>query len=519
MRQDKRASSAPLILLQTLANRQLIVACSNAAAKVGIRVGMTLAQARALCAEVSYADWRPDEDQKTLEALGRYLTRFTPVVATGTQDASDLDSPPSIHNPQSTLFLDLTGCEHLFGGGEIMIRRIAQALRGLRIPAFLASAPTPGAAYALTWSPGLKLLSLPTQPRIDDVPLSGLRLPEEVLASLHHLGLETIGQLRSIPRDQLPARFGRALNQRLDQLSGRLPEPLTPLPVPITLQSHFDFDGSVADPQVLEMTFQQLLSPLLLQLERRGEGIRELEITCHCDPWNKQKQQTLVQNLSISRPTRNARSLLNLYRCAHDQMIQAAQVSAQVARSRSKRTSRNFDSGFTAMTLRVMRFQALPHEQVQMYQADNSGRERAWQATLDLIRTRLGNQSLQQVELKESYLPEKAYERRPAAMEAEIQEAAAIKEMGDRPLQLQPPVELAVMVSPSREADGTPLRFNLSGEVHTVRHAIGPERIAGQWWEGHDRTRDYFDVTDTTGRRYWMFKVQESGKWYLHGTY
>ena len=55
--------------------------------------------------------------------------------------------------------------------------------------------------------------------------------------------------------------------------------------------------------------------------------------------------------------------------------------------------------------------------------------------------------------------------------------------------------------------------------LHTVKHALGPERIAGQWWEGHHKTRDYFDVADETGQRYWMFRVQETGKWFLHGKF
>src|SRR5258708_31622093 len=87
-----------------------------------------------------------------------------------------------------------------------------------------------------------------------------------------------------------------------------------------------------------------------------------------------------------------------------------------------------------------------------------------------------------------------------------------------RPLLLLPvPEELRLMVSPSQDAEGMPVSFTHEGTVHAVAHAVGPERIAGCWWDGHDKTRDYFDVEDTTGQRFWIFRVVQTGRWFLHG--
>jgi protein ImuB len=76
-----------------------------------------------------------------------------------------------------------------------------------------------------------------------------------------------------------------------------------------------------------------------------------------------------------------------------------------------------------------------------------------------------------------------------------------------------------VMVTPSEDAEGDPAAFTHEGAVHPVVHAVGPERIAGRWWDGRDKTRDYFDVADPTGRRFWIFRVVQTAKWYLHGTF
>ena len=494
---------------------------------------MTLAQAYALSANVEHEPWRPDLDQKALEALARYLVRFTPTVALLTNDIAEppgKSAPERIENQTLAVYLDLSGCEHLFGGLASMVRRIAESLHSLRIPATLAVAATPGAAFALTCMPPTKTQKTSTGvrtliPKSPDAasaaPLLGLRLPQDMLESLHHLGLETIGQLQSLPRKTLPSRFGSALMIRLDQLSGQIPEPLIPLRGSVKLEERFDFDGSVADPQALELVFSDLLAKLLLGLERKAHGIRELVIRLDLAEMDKQdtKPHSLL-TLSVSRPSRDTRALLGLYRCAYDQLLLDLQ-SQGTRPKRSKARSQfslNFDAGFTSMTLSVIKSQPLPHQQLRVNESDKVVRQQAWQNTLDLIRTRLGESAIQQARLEESYLPEKAYKLMPAGL-GEPANAEAMSAT-NRPLHLHsPPEEVKVMVAPSHDADGIPLSFSYQGELHRVQHAAGPERIAGQWWEGHQKTRDYFDVADNQGSRYWLFRVQETGKWYVHGEF
>ena len=99
-----------------------------------------------------------------------------------------------------------------------------------------------------------------------------------------------------------------------------------------------------------------------------------------------------------------------------------------------------------------------------------------------------------------------------------------------RPMHLLPtPVEIRVTAEPSDESEGRPSQFTHEGRVHRVIHAVGPERIAGEWWRGHYKTRDYYDVEDATGERFWIFRVITrqaveggellSSKWYLHGVF
>ena len=69
--------------------------------------------------------------------------------------------------------------------------------------------------------------------------------------------------------------------------------------------------------------------------------------------------------------------------------------------------------------------------------------------------------------------------------------------------------------------DYPPILFRYKGEVHYIKKADGPERIEREWWIETGEHRDYYQVEDEAGRRYWLFRSgysdAESSKWYLHG--
>ena len=71
--------------------------------------------------------------------------------------------------------------------------------------------------------------------RLSGLPVAALRLDEDVLTVLRRLGLKRLGELGTVGRDALHRRFRNrkspAANPlvRMDQLLGRVPEPLLPV--------------------------------------------------------------------------------------------------------------------------------------------------------------------------------------------------------------------------------------------------------------------------------------------------
>ena len=72
--------------------------------------------------------------------------------------------------------------------------------------------------------------------------------------------------------------------------------------------------------------------------------------------------------------------------------------------------------------------------------------------------------------------------------------------------------------------DGPIRQFRWRRAFYRVGRIEGPERIAPEWWrEGAHPERDYFQVEDDHGRRYWLFREAPAAGpvpgWFLHGLF
>ena len=98
----------------------MIHALDDAAARLGLDIGLPLANARAMCPDIKVFDADDVADAQTLNDIADWCDRFTPLVA--------LDPPHG-------LFLDITGCAHLFGGEAALLQTLcARARPGRALP-------------------------------------------------------------------------------------------------------------------------------------------------------------------------------------------------------------------------------------------------------------------------------------------------------------------------------------------------------------------------------------------------
>jgi protein ImuB len=442
--------------------------------------GLSVAEAKARNSDIISLPITPADDFRSLEALGRWLIKFSPDV--------------SLYPPCS-IFLDATGLERLFGGLHNLHNRVSQAFAALRISAGISIAPTPGAAWALaaySHNPPPIVLMDQLREAIAPLPARSLRLSARTVEQLRSLGIHTIGNLLKLHREELAIRFGAEILQRIDQMLGTIDEPLIFLEHHTPVRAALEFEGAVESIEAIHMVIGQLVEQVVDQMTRRNLGAREIQLI-----FRRPYALPVEKRVRLTRPCRNTRALINLLQCALEML--------------------ETDEGFIAIELSVPTIERLGHQQSLLIGTDEEHGDADLDHLIERLQARLDH-SVEWVELAESHVPERAYKCLQEQSGPQKVETAPVTLF--RPLRLLPqPRPLKVIVMPCEALDGKPVSFTDAGTAHRLVNVRGPERITGEWWTGQWKTRDYYDVLDTAGGRYWIFRVGETRRWFLHGIF
>ncbi len=133
----ERRSSEPVetfVVVASIKGAQRITGLTDGAARLGLKTGMGLADARARYPKLPVVEADPEADQRLLENIADWCDRYTPLVG--------LDPPDG-------LFLDVTGCAHLFGGETALARDLVTRLTQQGLRARVAVADTVGGAWGV----------------------------------------------------------------------------------------------------------------------------------------------------------------------------------------------------------------------------------------------------------------------------------------------------------------------------------------------------------------------------------
>lgn len=488
---DKDTAPA-LALTKDLGGRVTITAVNAAANAAGLSKGMALADARALVPDLAAQSAQPAEDAQTLRQIGAWCLRYTPWAAVADEDS---------------LYLDITGCAHLFGGETPLTENLIRRLDGLGFTACAAIADTVGAAWAFAHyaQDGHPITILPPEQNpaarkehLAALPVAALRLSWHGVEALMDFGLRRIGDLYALPRGALTERFGEDVIERIDQALGHDDEPISPTGPAPCFETRLTFSDPLVTAEGLARAVQNLLANLCQDLAKAGQGARRLTLTCR-------RVDGAAQALTIgtSRPLRDPRHLARLFQ----------EKLAEIAPG----------FGIEIMAMTAEGIAPLTAAQYDWHGADNTGEENDLAALVDRLGNRFGFRHIARLVPQESWLPERAVTLHPPLTAPKLY---GWPEGRARPLRLlsRPEVIDAVALTP----DDPPRLFRWRGQSHAVRSADGPERLSAEWWQdksqaSHQQTRDYYRVEDRHGRRFWLYReglYTQSGappRWFLHG--
>ncbi len=478
----------PLITAAHDARRQIVAAVDATAAALGLRAGMALAQARALVPGLAICPAEPDADAAALRHWAGWCLRYAPLAAA---------------DPPDGIWIDVTGSTHLLGGENRLLRDLINRLTAQGMEARAAIADTPGAAHAAARFGTASRIPSDTTHRgatraaLVPLPIDALRLPAATCDGLRRLGFERIGQLLATDRAPLVRRFGARVATRLDQALGLVFEPIVPVLPPERAQARLTFMEPLLTEAAFATVIARLAASVCAALETTGQGARRLDLL-----FERVDGSVQAIRIGTARPSRDARHL------------------TRMLQERLERVDPGL--GVEAMRLIAVQTDALIHTQTETRLADADPPEADIAELVDRLSNRLGADRIYRAALVESDVPERAVRRVPA-----LRPATRMTWPPDwpRPVRLlDPPQPIDAM---ALLPDQPPVAFTWRRLRHRIRHADGPERIAGEWWkrDGEMRSvRDYFRVEDEDGRRFWLFRRGDGSdpttgdlRWFLHG--
>jgi protein ImuB len=467
-------------------------------------------------------------DLGLLRNLAHRCRRYSPLV--GIDDSETPDS----------LFLDITGGAHLFGGEARMVRQVVADFRRWGFPARAAVADTLGAAWAMTRTTTLArtatepmiVLSGHELPTLSRLPVEALRISAEVAEVLRDLGLFTIGHLAALPRETLPSRFGPEVLRRLDQALGHIPEPIVPERPEEPIEAAYGCEPPIENRAAIEIILQRLLERVMSKLRLRNDGILQLDVELIVS-----EKKPARFSVGLVRPSLDQKRLRELLRL----QLERVQLKGRLAGAK----------------LRVVRTAPLEADQAALFEtAERCHARRDLDSLLNRLSNRLGPRAVLCPRLAPDYQPERAVEYATLAEQISQKSRARSKRSATggssrlaagapgknvtrltrnkaayfvrgslcgcefiprRPLRLFPePVPVQVY---SVVPDGPPIRLHWDNRVQQIMHCEGPERIDTGWWRWPAVYRDYFRADTENGQRLWLFHARDEGSWFVHGEF
>ena len=339
-------------VLALAASGGLHIAALNAAAEAaGLAVGESSADARAKADRLQVREVDAAADDAALRRIALWATRYTPTA-----------SPWNEENGADGFFLDIEGAAHLFGGEGKLIADLAARLENFGLPARLAVAATPGAAWALSHFHNSPLFVLPTGDEasvLADMPVEALRLTPEIRSTLRRLGFKTIGALLDQPRAPFAARFTEQLLRRLDQARGLLDEPLTPIVAPPVYHSLHYLPEPIFTQEAVIARTSRLMQTLANVLTRDDAGARALRLSLY-----RVDGAVETVDIGLTLPTRNVSHVVRLFD------LKLATLAATHDADFSSGLGAEF--GYEAIGLAITRAEPMPARQIEISSASPS---------------------------------------------------------------------------------------------------------------------------------------------------
>ncbi|MGD0676858.1 MAG: DNA polymerase Y family protein [Polyangiaceae bacterium] len=279
---------------------------STQARTFGVRVGQTVAAARAKCAKLLVRVVEEDAVRTVLERVAEASLAFGPTVA---YDAG-----------ADVVWVEIGGCAHLHGGEEELARALQATIRAMGHACRVAVADGPRIAAAVArFAPVKKDGPFVVGPgggadAMRVLPIAVLALDDDVLAWFAGLGMHSCGDLQNLPRRALGMRLGARAHDIVPLLAGEDISPLDAWRPPEVPEEHVELDWGASSLEALLFVVKGMCERLTVRLVGRSMAVSRLEIVFGLDRALSGGLSRMTFDVDLPLPMSKAHELLAVLR-------------------------------------------------------------------------------------------------------------------------------------------------------------------------------------------------------------
>lgn len=513
----------PFVLI---GGRSRVMLCSPEASRRYVQPGMRLSEARATCADLLWRDYDEELYLKAQKELLGELVLCSPRVSSQQVGVFLVDADG----------LSLLGGENYFARNVIKFvsqRGYTDCRIGIADSAFTAivAAQNKKCRWHIV-PPGGDRQFLSTL-SIDYLPVKA-----ELREVLYGLGIERMGQLTSLPIDEVGTRFDTEGLLAYKLASGiDIRQPMLPK-IESSFQCFVDMGGPIESLNDTLFVIKSMLERLTQMLSQDGLCAEEIVVCFYSD-----EELFDERTVRLIRPSNQSKFLLEVLRLSIE----------------NKRLEREF----TSLRLIVSRtsievFKQIPvltNESGNIPTEDNAVFSESFLLLVQKLNTRYGGDNvLVKPVAVDQYTLDRAGMWQPAITsrkETEAMPAKGKRRASPKTLSVVAPEKnrLAVAVDYVKESTGTaglvcglvlkryptpiavfmemhkskPQAFNLEGRLYKIQSITNPECISGLWWEDSVRKSYYTALVQPSGSEALLLMMlvydHECQTWFIEGEY
>jgi len=468
-------------------------AVSGAAARAGVRSGMTALEARARCAALEILDWSDTAIASAIAELSAHFLIASPQVT------------PAVHEP-GLWWIGAHGLEAM-GGERMLVRALAEIAGAWHPRARVAVASSCVAARAATWAAPGRRTSIEASfivpvggdaAYLAPAPLALIPMEGELRATLAALGIGTAGAFAALDSEDVERRWG-ATGLAAWRLA-RGEDVRRPVLASVTARhaTEVELSSPATTMEPVLFLLRPAIDRLALALASEGRAAATVAITLTLDDRRSAlpcgaAPHTVTRQVHLPRPVARAAPLVEHCRALLDTWTLTAPVCGLAVAITSTAPATSEQGDLLALGW---------HDPA------------AADAAFARLRAELGDRAVVRPALRDEHRPE----RNGAWCEsddARIDVRANIAKVPEPP---RAPA-LRLLETPETvdvEWDGDrPCALWWRERRVAIARAAGPERLSGDWWkDGY--ARDYWRCESDSGE---LLAFRERERWFVQGWY